>query len=430
VTINPSATIPSLLTEMQTGDMPDVYRRFADVIGANHWTRRVAQIKSAIKGNRFLSNYLHRENSVAFALERAGGLIERYGAMPTDDAILQAVYPAMAFAGQVLSMMELATPVEADRFRRRTAGAFKNPEDMRALRLEMSVATHFVRRGHRVQWPERDGLGNFDLLLPDLSGVGLEVECKSISEDKGRKVHRQDALALHDLFDHETKTILEGLSTGLATVLTVPSRLPTMHADRSALVKRIRQQINLGQGARLDDGTDIRIVPFDPARLDAAGDLRRQEVMQPEVERITGTKNREARLINNGRGGALIFVVQSAVDDDLMETTFATLSDAAGRQLTKERPGILLAGFDGIDGDQLLSIAGQDSDPNQPPTALTLSVSKFLSGSGRDHVVGVGFLSRSVLKPTVGAVTDSGGTAYYFPKRESPFWREDFSGLF
>jgi hypothetical protein len=66
----------------------------------------------------------------------------------------------------------------------------------------------------------------------------------------------------------------------------------------------------------------------------------------------------------------------------------------------------------------------------QPPTALRVKVSDFLASQGRDHVVGVGFISKGALRPASGGVTDSGGSAYVFPKRESPFWHSDFSGLF
>lgn len=90
----------------------------------------------------------------------------------------------------------------------------------------------------------------------------------------------------------------------------------------------------------------------------------------------------------------------------------------------------MIAGFDGLDGEQLLSIAEQDNDPQQEPTALAIRVSRFLSSDNRDNIVGVGFLSRGALRPVTDSIMDSGGTAYYFPKRESPFWHDDFSGLF
>jgi len=89
-----------------------------------------------------------------------------------------------------------------------------------------------------------------------------------------------------------------------------------------------------------------------------------------------------------------------------------------------------MAGFDGLDSEQLLSIARQDNDPQFPPTGLKIKVSRFLSSHNRDHVVGVSFLSRSVLRLVADGIVDSGGTAYYFPRRESPFWHDDFSGQF
>lgn len=420
----------SLLTEIQTIDMPDIYRCFADVVGEKNWRHRVAQLKGAIKSNRFLADYLRADNSIAFALDRCGDLIAHYGRLPDDAAAIQALYPAISFAAQVLSMMDLATPVEAERLRKRVQDTLKNPDSMRGYRLELGVATHFTRRGHKLEWPEMIGLGTFDLLVTDLAGNGLEIECKSVSGDKGRRVHRREALEFHSLLWPELAPIRKSLRMGLSIVLTVPGRLPTRYADRAALAKRIRQQINIGQSGKLDDGSDIRITEFDVARLGDVANDRRPELVRAAIENVTTTQNRESMLMGTDVGGALAFVVQSAVNDDFMDATFDTLSDASKRQLTGTRPGILIAEFDSLEAEQLISIAEQDSDPLQTSTALAHKVSKFLSAAHRDHVVGVGFLSRSALMPSGDGLIDSSGAAYYFPKRESPFWHDDLSGLF
>ena len=105
-------------------------------------------------------------------------------------------------------------------------------------------------------------------------------------------------------------------------------------------------------------------------------------------------------------------------------------ADAAQRQLTKKRPGLLFAGLHGIEANELLSLAKQDFDATKGPTALRVGVSNFLSNPDRDHVVGVGFLSRGRTEIASGNESNSGGTAYIFPKRESRFWQEVFSGLF
>ena len=107
-----------------------------------------------------------------------------------------------------------------------------------------------------------------------------------------------------------------------------------------------------------------------------------------------------------------------------------TLSNSATKQLSKRRAGLFLVGFHGIEADSLVAVAQQDLDPNQPPTALRRHVSDFLSGQGRDHVVGVGFISKTGLQPAHAGHVTSGGSAYVFPKKESPFWHADFAGLF
>lgn len=415
---------------MHTADIPAVYRRFADVVNARSWTHRVAQMKAAIRHNRFLDAYVRGENEIAFGLDRCGELIKRYGGLPDNAATNRALYPAISFAAQSLSMMELTGAVEAERLRKLVAGALQNPNDMRALRLELAVATHFARRGHRLQWPEMTGGGTFDLLVPDMGSDGVEVECKSASDDKGRNIHRRVALEFHHLVDAEFAHIRKTLKVGLSVVLTVPGRLPTRHADRQALAKRVRQQITIGHGARLEDGSDIRIGEFDLRRVGEVAKDRRAEVVRRAIQDLTGTQNREGLLMSTDAGGAIAFVVQSAVEDDFMDATFKTLSDAARRQLSGKRSALLVAGFDGIDGEQLASIAEQDLDANQRPTALAVKVSRFLAADHRDHVVGVGFLSRGALRPVTDGVVDSGGVAYYFPKRESPFWHDDLGGLF
>ena len=148
------------------------------------------------------------------------------------------------------------------------------------------------------------------------------------------------------------------------------------------------------------------------------------------MEDVSGTKNREGVLLGGGGRGAIVFVVQSADDDQMLDETFATLKDAAKRQLTHKRPGIVIAGFDGMTSQQLISIAQQDNDSKQPATGLMRRIQPFLGGKSRTHVVGVGFLSRSDLAPEQNGIIDSGAAAYFFQNRTSPLWSEGLSGLF
>lgn len=419
-----------LKIDIHTNEIPEIFARFRDVVGERHWIKHVTSIKEEIRGHPFLKDHLHEENDIAITLNRLSDLFSRYGGLPMQEAENRSLYPAICFAAQTLSIMDRSTDLQRQRLIRRIHGAFKNPDDMRAIQLEMVAATHFARRGHSIIWPEMDGGGTFDLLIDGIGTGGLEVECKSASRDKGRKIHRRDALEFHHLLKPYFESASRHLRTGLAVVLTVPGRLPTSIKDKRQLAGRVVESIIAGQGIASNDGTDIRVSEFDMVELGNLGTSGNPTIPGDVIDRVTATSNRETMVVGNRNGGAVVFVLQSQQDDTFLRYVFNTLSQAAKSQVSKTRPALFLVGLLGLEMGGLLNVARQDLDPQQQPTALRVAVSKFLESQERDHIVGVGFLSLSSLVPKLDGVVESGGTAYYFPKRESRFWHQDFTGLF
>lgn len=420
-----------MATVVGTGDMAAHFRRFSTLIGPRHWTKCVQGVKEVLRGNPFLRDFLTRENEIATSLSQYGELLDRYGDRVDVITGRLELYPALAFATQVLSIADGLPAVKAKRFVRRVQGAFGNPDDMRGLRLELTVATHFIRRGQVPVWPEMSeelavqGQTQFDFLLPAL-GTGLEIECKSISGDKGRRIRQREALEFHHLVFERNKQLIDRLEDGLAVVVTVPDRLPAQYQARVELVRAVRSQLLSAQSASLADGTEIRIADFDTSAA-PRGD---PSAMRTFIESVSGTRNRDGMLRGNGLGGALVFVTRSARDDEMMDATFRTLGDAARRQLSGNRAGLLVAGFDAISSEGLQAVAAQDLDPHQPETALNNRIRRFFSGDGRNHIVNAAFLSRGAIQPVGPGELDSGGSVYNFPNRGSRYWSEDFANLF
>ena len=406
-----------------------MFQRFASVIGESHWRDRVRKCKQEIRGNVFLRDYLLQEYAIAFQLDHLSGLAQRHGRVPLAAAEDRKLYPAASFAVQVLSILDSSPRQEAERFRRRVHGALGNPDDMRGLRLELSAATHFSRRGKRVSWLEATNEGGFDLLVEGESHPPLEVECKSIGEDKGRRIHRREVIDFAALLKPHLRPTIAGLSKGLAVVVTVPDKLSNRYQERIEFAKCLGRAIFAGRSCQLSDGSDIRIADFDAGLVGDARDLSHKE-LRATVDSISGTTNHSAIVIGTQSGGLLAITIQSRRDDKLLASVFDTLSDAARRQLTQTRAGMLFAGFDSLEGEELLSIAAQDQDSSQQPTSLRVAVSRFLAAPTRDHVIGVAFISKSGLQPVEPGLVASSGAAYYFPKRESAFWSNGFSGIF
>jgi len=418
-----------LKVELQTNEIPDLFARFKDVIGERYWLKRITSIKEDIRGHSFLADFLAKENEIAFTLARCSNLVHRYGRIPLQEAENHDLYSAMSLAAQVLSIMDISSKIEAEKLVQRIRGAFKNPDDMRAIQLELMAATHFVHRGHTVSWPEMDGFGRFDLLIKDIGTNGLEVECKSISEDKGRKIHRREAIEFHHLVKPGLQALSRKLQSGISIVLTLPERLPVMYKQKQDLAKRVIDAVLASQNMVLDDSSDIRVSEFDMKALGVVETDNGIVISREAIDKITATNNREVMILGN-KSGAIIFALQSRQDDTMLEYVFDTVSESAKNQLSKSRPALFLVGLHGIEADSLLSIAAQDNDPTQPPTGLRIAVSDFLAKKNRDHVIGVGFLSKGNLNPELNGVVKSGGSAYIFPRKESSFWHQDFSGLF
>ncbi len=418
-----------LKVEIHTNEIPDLFSRFKDVIGERYWLKRITSIKEDIRGHSILADYLAEENVIAFALARCSNLVDRYGRIPMPEAENRDLYPAISLAAQALSIMDHSSGIEAKKLVKRIRGAFKNPDDMRAIQLEIIAATHFVLRGHSVAWPEMEGIGNFDLLVKDLGTNGLEVECKSVSDDKGRKIHRREALEFLHLVKPKLQTLSRNLQSGVSVVLTVPDRLPILYKQKQELAKRVIDSVLASQSMMSEDGSDIRVSGFEMKTLGIIETETGAKISRESIDRVTATNNRESMILGNNEG-VIIFVLQSRQDDTMLKYVFDTVSESAKNQVSKSRPALFLVGLHGIEAESLLNIAMQDNDPKQPPTALRVAVSDFLAKQNREHVIGVGFLSGGTLQPELNGVVKSGGSAYVFPKKTSRFWHQDFSGLF
>lgn len=420
-----------LITAICTDEIFNIYRRFADAIGGSHWKKSVANCKAAIRGNEFLREYLEHEYEIAYQLCRLGELIDQYGTLPIGQDEQRSLYPAASFAAQALSLMDGNSKAEAEKLRRRIHGALKNSRDMRGLRLEIGVATHFALRGMRISWPEATGGKTFDLLVESSDHPPLEIECKSIADDKGRKLHKQEVLEFLCLLKPNIKSALSSLTTGISVVLTIPGRLPTAYSERVSLARTLGDTILSGNSCELSDGSTVRVSEFSMTTLGSMPNKMYGSELRQKLDSVTGTDNCHAVLIGTVRGGALAIALQSFQDDSLLKSVFKTLSIAVEKQLTGTRAGMLYVGLEGLNGEKLIRLAQQDEDPSQPNTGLSLATSQFLSSTSRNRLVGVCFASRSALRPIQdGLVESSGGVAYYFPKRDSTFWSESFSGMF
>jgi hypothetical protein len=343
---------------------------------------------------------------------------------------------AVQFMAQVVSLVDDLPARMRNSFLGRVRNALRKPEEMRGLQLELTAATHFTRHGHTVRWPELEPDhpliqgATFDLLIEDLGDTGLEIECKAASHDKGRSIHQASALKFYEILRKELVSVSNALRTGLAVIVSVPGQLTASPEGQRELARHVRSQIIEGVTGELPDGTSVRISEFDMTMMRDVDINPDSPAARAIVDAITHTHNRSAMLLGRRNVGALAIVLQSVQDDSLMTAVFETARVAARDQLTGRRAGLVLVDFQGIEADELRTVAYQDADHTQAPTAARIAASRFLAGPSREHVVGIGFLSQGELtRLDDGGLTGSGIT-YHFNNETSPFWGPEFAEIF
>jgi hypothetical protein len=411
-------------TEMRTAEVPKVYARLSTAIGAGCWQGAVTRQEEAIRSNQFLREHLQYEYEIAYQLEKLRKLIVSTGTVPYEVCNDPSIFPSLGFAAQVLEVLDRSSVKQAKAFVKRVRNAFNSSEEMHGLRLELLAATHFIWRGHVASWHRKANEGSHDLLIEDLGQAGLEVECKSISEDKGRRIHRRDALDFWGELWKDVADVARGLRSGVAVVLTVPYRLPIVDGDRRALAREVVARFLAGNGAILNGGASVRVTSFDPASILAA-DGKAHDDLRAALDKATGTTNREVAVYKTPAGGIMAFVMQSAVEDDVLDQVFSTLDESAARQFSKTRGALFWVALQGLSWEQIVSLHKRDSAAGGQPSGLKQKVSEFLDRAP-EHVIGVVFSSRSALRPTVHGTTGSGGVTNFFVKEKSPHWHASF----
>jgi hypothetical protein len=262
-----------LTLELETREIPAIYERFAREIGESSWKDRVAAVRREIKGNPFLRRLHEPESAIPFQLEQLRVLHALHRGHAVQAYNDHSIFPAAAFAIQVLSLMDSSSDkVFAGRFKARVRAAIReNPADLRGLRLELMTATHFLRAGRKVSWPEIAAgrqVANqriYDLLIEDLGPRGLEVECKSFSEGKGRRISRRQALDFFWLLRSRHWKELSEISSGVVAILTVNEELPASHTARVELARLVAARAIRPDAVNDVPGAKIRIAQFIPS---------------------------------------------------------------------------------------------------------------------------------------------------------------------
>ncbi len=205
--------VPTVTQEGMAERLP----AFISLCGQTRWQRRVEQLVADIYSSPYRAKTIFERHWLELSIS---DFIASQGHSPEPEYI-RGLLPALAFSSIVVDVHARLDPRGQSNLRGRLIDGMNT--NFAGLYLEIEIAAELLSEGYQVTFPDFEGVDRYDIRF-SRDGVDGEVECKSISVDAGRKIHRHDFYRLIERLAPHTWPRRENRCT---VVVELSDRLPS-----------------------------------------------------------------------------------------------------------------------------------------------------------------------------------------------------------
>lgn len=355
------------------------FRQFLKLIGEENWVSKIRRFNTRRKLSELdiVGNYLAAKNPLLGAiiqyleLERRGQVVWRH----RTPEILRA-------AGYVFVLNRLCREPKIGV--RRIKGLLLDDDKVKPFLFEIDIAAHFLRQGYNVIFADLEGVGQYDLLIQ--GDHELEVECKRISADAGRKVTRYNFYCLSDILFSQ----LRHVKGRFLISITAAHRLGADQLVIRNLADRIASALTTNTVEDSVHNVRFTIEPL-------PGNVAIRTNQEAEAELSQYSTGSEHFTVFDNKESTFIVRCGSMRKDDIVTAIYNTLKEASG-QLSGTRAGVIPCFIEDVDGNDWSSL--------QEGNRLTAVTTRLFDSPDRRHVRFVTFSSdHQQIKETYNAVS-------------------------
>lgn len=307
------------------------------LLGADEWHRRATQLVDGVTRSPYQAKIVEDYHWVELELALQLDTLRRHGYLAVGELSVR-TKAALDFAVAVVRLHEALT----ERGKRILRGRLRDGlnRGFAGLFLEVDTAAQLVEGGYNVRYTDFDGSGSHDLDAV-IHNVSIAIECKSLSADAGRKIHRRHFYRFMDLL------LPRGMPTtsvarSRAVVVTVTDRFPADRPAQDEIAKHVRELFRSPPDAqRSGRAFSVTTEPFETADL-ATGTAN----MDATALRARWGENAHIAGVSVDGQWNLVVVRSRREDDTSREALDAR--NAAARQLPAGRPGIVALQYEEI----------------------------------------------------------------------------------
>lgn len=287
---------------------------------------------------KIVSDYHWLEMAIAHqydVLSKAGQLLEAHA-----DTLTRA---AVNFAGTVVEVHRRLSPQGQKQLEGRLRDALNATTGFAALYLEMDLAQRLIDQGCDVEFPDLEGRANYDLAFTHEDFIG-EVECKSLSADAGRQIHRKDFYRFVDAL----RPAMERRSAeapGDLVLITLPGRLSSAQ-DKQAILVRAAQELLVGKTPAHRSDQLFRLEKYSVEEVLGTSVHTSEEVQSLCAARFGPNLHIAGELTAPGAG--CLVVMRSEKEDDTSAPQLEAMRKAA-TQFSGKRPAFIAMQCHGVE---------------------------------------------------------------------------------
>jgi len=420
------------------GDLhtPKLWRDFISITGWDVWKKRMDSLRQQSHHNLLHAWLLEKRHSLEFQIEA----IHRYFLLKNKlPRILQnpQLYRAAAFACSAARIYQRLSSDAKNRFCGMIISGLKDEYGLESFAFELEIANHLMRKGYDVTFSDLEQQGDYDYLIKHLSGqVEIEVECKLITGDKGRKVHQTCLAQLLGQLEPIVRPLL--LAPGGKIVhIEVPSRLEANRDTMRQIASTVEQKIAASSAIIQSRVCTVEITNFDVRDSPFSNPQSINSATLPEfIGSHFDVRLPTLTAFSSHTGDACVVVeVHSRESDSLVKRIYRVAKESAQKQFSHTRPALIALKLGELTSRQIREL--HQLQQNQEPHALQAIATRFFRNSSRDHVHSMCFLSQSeifVEQTSSGLYTPGGvqgqGSVYVFQNLRHPAYNDPRYYLF
>lgn len=320
---------------------------FVSLIGDLVWRKRLTHLVENLKQTPALAHIVLHYHWLELALDEQLAISEK-NSSDYEEAFVPESLSALYFAQTVVEAHGRLSASGQISLRGRLRDSLKAENGFASLYLEIDLARRLFEAGFEVEFADLEGLARYDLRFWKGTTTG-ELECKSISADAGRQIHRKD---FYRFIDALAPQIIDDAKVNYGILLvTLQERLPS-DVEHQRILRHAAKKMLSAPTVPTIQGAFFIIERRKFEELTGTTQISGVEELYRQCRDAFG-ENCHVSGATGPQTNCLV-VMRSLREDDHSKPIYRALKHA-DRQFSSKQPSFIFLQFDDIEPRDLLS---------------------------------------------------------------------------